>query len=110
MALPFKVKINETLSELEKCLSKSITAKEKERIQMIYWLKTNLVSTRREQALLLSRYESTITRWLTNSWIGELQKLLKLKNAPGKASKILGEVLTGLQEKLSEPVELKSLG
>ncbi|MCL2929357.1 MAG: hypothetical protein O4861_07515 [Trichodesmium sp. St16_bin4-tuft] len=67
MALSFKVKINETLSELEKCLSKSITAKEKERIQMIYWLKTNLVSTRREQALLLSRYESTITRWLTNS-------------------------------------------
>ena len=67
MALSFKVKINETLSELEKCLSKSITAKGKERIQMIYWLKTNLVSTRREQALLLSRYESMITRWLINS-------------------------------------------
>lgn len=35
MVRPLKVKINETVSELEKRLSRSITARERERIQMI---------------------------------------------------------------------------
>ena len=50
MARHLTVKINETVSELEKRLSRSITARERERIQMIYWLKTNQVLTRPELA------------------------------------------------------------
>ncbi|NEP85700.1 MAG: hypothetical protein F6K18_02040 [Okeania sp. SIO2C2] len=57
MARPLKVKINETVSELEKRLSKSITPRERVRIQMIYWLKTNQVLSRPELANLLGRHE-----------------------------------------------------
>ncbi|NEP08198.1 MAG: hypothetical protein F6K25_05375 [Okeania sp. SIO2G4] len=57
MARPLKVKINETVSELEKRLSKSITPRERVRIQMIYWLKTNQVLSRPELAKLLGRHE-----------------------------------------------------
>ena len=110
MARPLKVKINETVSELEKRLSKSITARERERIQMIYWLKTNQVLSRPELAKLLGRHESTITRWLTLYRVGGLKKLLEVKNAPGKASKISGEILAGLQARLSEPIGFKSYG
>ena len=110
MARPLKVKINETVSELEKRLSNSITARERERIQMIYWLKTNQVLTRPELVNLLGRHESTITRWLTLYRIGGLKKLLEVKNAPGKTSKISGETLTGLQARLSEPIGFKSYG
>ncbi|NEN90044.1 MAG: hypothetical protein F6K48_14440 [Okeania sp. SIO3H1] len=57
MALRLKVKINETVSELEKRLSKSITPREREQIQMIYWLKTNQVLSRLELAKLLGCHE-----------------------------------------------------
>ena len=110
MARPLTVKINETVSELEKRLSRSITARERERIQMIYWLKTNQVLTRPELAKLLGRHESTITPWLTLYRVGGLKKLLEVKNAPGKTSKISGETLTGLQARLSEPIGFKSYG
>ena len=59
MARPLKVKINETVSELEKRLSRLITVRGRELIQMIYWLKTNQVLTPPELlAKLLGRYES----------------------------------------------------
>lgn len=99
-----------TVSELEKRLSKSITATEREGIQMIYWLKTSLLSTRPELAKLLGRHESTITRWLALYRVGGLEKLLKVKKAPGKASKISGEILADLQARLSEPMGFKSYG
>ena len=92
MARPLTVKINETVSELEKRLSRSITARERERIQMIYWLKTNQVLTRPELAKLLAHHESTIIRWLTLYRVGGLKKLLEVKNAPGKTSKISPEI------------------
>ncbi|MDY7007302.1 MAG: helix-turn-helix domain-containing protein [Cyanobacteriota bacterium] len=77
---------------------------------MIYWLKTNQVLTRPELAKLLGRHESTITRWLTLYRVGGLKKLLEVKNAPGKTSKISGEILAGLQARLSEPMGFKSYG
>ena len=92
MARPLTVKINETVSELEKRLSRSITARERERIQMIYWLKTNQVLTRPELAKLLAHHESTIIRWLTLYRVGGLKKLLEVKNAAGKTSKTSPEI------------------
>ena len=74
MAHPLTVKINETVSELEKRLSRLITVRGRELIQMIYWLKTNQVLTRPELAKLLGRHESTITSWLTLYRVGGLKK------------------------------------
>ena len=92
MARPLTVKIDETVSELEKRLSRSITAREREGIQMIYWLKTNQVLTRPELAKLLAHHESTIIRWLTLYRVGGLKKLLEVKNAAGKTSKTSPEI------------------
>jgi transposase len=110
MARPLKVTIKETVKELEKRLSKSITAREKERIMMLYLLKIRRVSSRKELAKLLVRDESTITRWLQSYRSGGLKKLLEVKQAPGKPSKISGEILSGLQARLKEQIGFRSYG
>jgi|GEM_PF-4399428 len=43
-----KVSVSESVGELQNRLSKSKTASEKERLQMLYWLKTGKVSTGKE--------------------------------------------------------------
>ena len=110
MARPLKVTIKETVKELEKRLSKSITAREKERIMMLYLLKIRRVSSRKELAKLLVRDESTITRWLQSYRSGGLKKLLEVKQAHGKPSKISGEILSGLQARLKEQIGFRSYG
>ena len=110
MARPLKVTIKETVQELEKRLSKAITAREKERIQMLYWLKIHRVSNRKELSQLLFHDESTITRWLKSYRLGGIKKLLERKKAPGRTSKISGEILESLQVRLKETMGFKSYG
>ncbi|MDJ0516290.1 MAG: helix-turn-helix domain-containing protein [Trichodesmium sp. MO_231.B1] len=100
MARPLKVKINETVSELEKRLSKSITARETERIQMIYWLKTNQALTRPELAKLLGRHESTITRWLTLSSSWRTKKAVRGKKCTWKSFKNFGRNFSRFTSKI----------
>ncbi|MBD1919884.1 helix-turn-helix domain-containing protein [Microcoleus sp. FACHB-831] len=64
MANQFKVAVKETRAELQHRLKRAVKAHTKERLQMLYWLKTRVVNTRTELAQRLERDESTIYRWL----------------------------------------------
>ncbi|WP_223280400.1 hypothetical protein [Nostoc sp. PA-18-2419] len=64
MSRPFQVEILESQKQLEKALKHAITASSKERLQMLYWLKSGEVSSRRSLAERLARDEATITRWV----------------------------------------------
>lgn len=110
MTRSLKVKINETISEIETRLSKSKTAREKERLLLLYWLVKGTVSSRKDLKELLGRDVSTITRWIQLYREGGLEKLLEEKSAPGKAPKIDGEVLKGLKARLEDETGFKSYG
>jgi hypothetical protein len=58
MANHFKVAILETPEEQQHRLRKAITAHTKERLKMLYWVKSRLVSTRSELAQQIKRVRS----------------------------------------------------
>ena len=64
MANKFKVEIEETVEELEHRLERTLTAVNKEKLLVLYWLATKKIKTRQELASMLKRDESTIYRWL----------------------------------------------
>ncbi|MGI2909668.1 hypothetical protein [Tolypothrix sp. VBCCA 56010] len=65
MGLRLQVEIKESLEELEKAVKYATQASTKERLQMLYWLKSSQVTTRSAIAKRLGRDEATITRRFT---------------------------------------------
>ncbi|YAG12498.1 Transcriptional regulator [Nostoc sp. DSM 114161] len=55
MSRPFQIEISENQEELEKAVKHATTASSKERLQMLYWLKSGQVSSRRSLAERLGR-------------------------------------------------------
>ncbi|MDY7021840.1 MAG: helix-turn-helix domain-containing protein [Cyanobacteriota bacterium] len=110
MARPLKINLKESSGELQLILSRLKTARNSERIQMLYWLKLGEVSTRKQLAKLLARNESTITRWLNLYRKGGIEQLLEIKTAPGKPAKITGQVLENLKKELQKPTGFRSYG
>ena len=110
MARPLKISIKETEAELELRLTHEKMARNQERIQMLFWLKKEKVSSRKELGQLLGHHESTITRWLNLYRKGGLSKLLEIKKAQGQPPKIQGEVLEGLKARLNQEKGFQSYG
>ena len=81
MARPLIINITESLEELKHRLQHDPQARHHERLQMLCWLKEGLVSNRQQLCQLLSRSETTITRWLNDYREGGLEQLLELKKA-----------------------------
>jgi hypothetical protein len=67
MGRPFQIDISESLEELEKALKHAHSASSKERVQMLYWLKSGQVNSRRSLAERLGRDEATISRPKTSA-------------------------------------------
>ncbi|UKO96279.1 helix-turn-helix domain-containing protein [Nostoc sp. UHCC 0870] len=103
MSLRLQVEIKESQEELEKAVKYAVEASSKERLQMLYWLKTGQVNNRRSLAQLLGRDEATITRWLKKYKEGGYRGLLEVKQAPGKEAIVSGENLERLKQRLCEP-------
>ncbi|BAY35448.1 putative transposase (plasmid) [Nostoc carneum NIES-2107] len=110
MSRPFQVEISESQKELEKALKHATTASSKERLQMLYWLKSGQVSSRRSLAERLGRDEATITRWVRKYKDEGKRGLLEVKHAPGKAASISGSDLERLERRLQEPSGFTSYG
>jgi predicted transcriptional regulator len=62
MGRPFVVGIAESEAQLKKTLQQARSARQKERLQMLYWLKCNQVSSRNELAERLGRDKATLSR------------------------------------------------
>ena len=72
-----KIEINESVETLKKLLKSASTAQEKERLQTIYWLKTQTVETVKEIAIMLGRNRGTVQKWLGKYRTGGLNLLLE---------------------------------
>ncbi len=110
MGRPFNLEINESAEYLSKSLKKARTAFEKERLQMLWWVKTGQVSQHKELSQRLGRDNSTVTRWLQRYRQGGLENLLLKKTSPGAIAKIQPQVLQRLVEKLRSPQGFSSYG
>ena len=110
MARQLIVVIAESAESLEQQLKNSRTASQKERLQMLWWLKTGQITQHQTLAKRLGRDGSTVTRWLQKYRQGGLSELLALKSAPGKSPHLSLEVIAGLQKRLEQPPGFKSYG
>jgi len=110
MGRQLKLEIAESLDYLEKSLRHAKTAHQKERLQMLWWLKSGQVNEHHQLAQRLGRNPSTITRWLQQYRAEGLEALLEVKKSTGQPPKIDGELLAKLQERLKQPEGFKSYG
>lgn len=92
MGRPLNLEINESVEYLSKSLKKARTAVEKERLQMLWWIKTGQVTQHQQLSRILGRDGSTVTRWLQKYRQGGLRKLLEVKASPGAAPKMTLEM------------------
>jgi DNA-directed RNA polymerase specialized sigma subunit len=64
MSRPFKLDIIESETELKQRLHRETDARLKEKLQMLWWLKSGQVKQQQELGRRLGRDTSTISRWL----------------------------------------------
>lgn len=92
MCRVLKLDIKEQASELQMLLKQQKTASGKERIQVLYLLKTRQVETVQHLAVLVGRGRITVQRWLKLYRQGGLISLLDQKKSPGRPKTIPLEV------------------
>lgn len=108
MVRPFNLEIAEEAEYLEKSLKQARSGRQKERLQMLWWVKSGQIQHRQEISERLSRSSSTITRWLSCYRSGGLSALLEEKKAPGAAPHIQGEALEKLKQQLESEEGFRS--
>ena len=77
MSRPFHLEISESEAELKKQLQHVREAIAKEKLQMLWWLKSGQVTQQQEIGKRLGGDTSTITRWLQKYRLGGLKQLLQ---------------------------------
>jgi transposase len=110
MSRPFQIEITESETDLKKRLQHVREAIHKEKLQMLWWLKSGQVKEQQEISKRLGRDTSTVTRWLQKYRRGGLVELLRINKAPGNERKIKGEVLAELEQQLQNPEGFASYG
>lgn len=110
MSRPFRLEITESEAELKKRLQFAREAIHKEKLQMLWWVKSGQVSQHQEIAERLGRNPSTITRWLQQYRRGGLAVLLKIRKAPGAVPKLNEAVVADLQQQLDKAEGFSSYG
>ena len=104
-----KIEITESAETLKKLLINASTPQEKERIQTIYWLKTQTVKTVKEIAIMLGRNRVTIQKWLHKYRTDGINLLLESKkNKGGRPRAIPAQAIAKLKEELKNPEGFQS--
>ncbi|VEP16265.1 transposase (fragment) [Hyella patelloides LEGE 07179] len=84
-----KIEIIESEGTLKKLLVQQKSAKKKERVQVLYWLKTlPRKQCRTYLAAMLGRHPNTVSRWLGQYRKGGIEALLTIKSSPGRPTLI----------------------
>lgn len=109
MSRPFKLAVAESEAELLS-LMHQMSGIQKERVQMLWWVKSGQVNEHQEIVTRLGRNGSTITRWLQKYRMGGLSALLEVKQAPGQAPIMSAAVQASLQAALERPEGFRSYG
>jgi transposase len=102
MAGVSKIEISESEAELKELLRQEKTGSGKERIQVLYLLKTKKAKTVTEAAEMIGRNRVTVQDWLGKYRQGGLEKLLSKKIGTGRPRKVPGWAEKALEKRLKE--------
>ncbi len=98
-----KIEIIESEESLKKLLISQTIGKKRERIQILYLIKTHQAETVGHLATLTGRHRVTISSWLSQYRKGGLDSLLEIGKSPGRTPLILTEVKERLNQELLDP-------
>jgi len=110
MAGVYKLDITESATDLKHLLATQKTATDKERIQLLYLLKTEQAQTVQAAAALLGRHRVTVQKWLSRYRSGGLEALLEHKPRPGRQPSIPAWAQTALNKRLHQSEGFHSYG
>jgi transposase len=99
----YKLEIQESEDELKQMLRAQKTASGKERIHLLYLLKSSQVKTVQEAAAILGRHRATLQEWLKHYREGGMKNLLKSRPRSGRPRVIPAWAVAALQKRLEEP-------
>jgi transposase len=103
MAGIYKLEIQESEADLKALLQAQKTASGKERIHLLYLLKSNQAATVQAAAAILGRHRATLQEWLRSYRQGGVDALLKRKSPSGRPRAIPQWAERALQKRLEEP-------
>jgi putative transposase len=95
-----KIEIGETEEELNAPLRKEKDATRHEKLQILYWLKTQTVETVLSAAVRLGKHRTTIQRWLSSYRAGGIEELLFQKPPSGRPRIMNPETVERLSKEL----------
>lgn len=100
--------IKESLEKLRDRLRIEKRARIKQRIQVLYLLKTQRAHTILDIAQILAIHRATIGRWLRWYELGGLEGMLEIRTKPNRQSLIKPVILEDLRKRLKEPEGFRS--
>lgn len=105
------INIKESREELQEKLRQTKNLKDKERLQVLYWLKQENPPTICEIALSLGKHRNTLQTWLAKYREGGIEGLWQRQKSPGGVRKIPKWAEVALQNRLKEEKQgFKSYG
>ena len=107
MAGVYYLNIHESEAELKKLLRKETTGSGKERIQLLYLLKSQKAKTITQASEFLGRHRVTLQDWLAKYRQGGLENLLRRSSSSGRPRKIPAWAEKALAKRLEEPQRLE---
>ena len=102
--------ITESAEELKSLQGKSTQAHQKQRLSMLYLLRSGHAKNRKQVAELLGLHRTTIGKWLSSYEAGGLEKLLERRFPPGRVSALTEEQQASLRAELQKPQGFRSYG
>jgi len=110
MAGVYKLEIQEDEKTLKQLLGQQKTATGKERVQLLYLLKTKQAKTVQQAASLLGRHRVTVQEWLQRYREGGISNLLKPKARSGRPRAISQWAEVALDKRLQDQKGFNSYG
>ena len=102
MGRVLKIEISETVEELKNLLNSTENQKVKERIQTLYWLKSEQVKSENAIANLTGKHRTTISRWLRSYRRGGINALIVKGKSAGRSRKLSPEIEESLKQELRD--------
>lgn len=110
MAGVYKIEIAESSEVLKKLLGQQKTGAGKERVQLLYLLKSGKAKTVQEAAQILGRHRVTVQEWLKRYREGGLKELLEQRVSTGRPRAIPRWAEKALDQRLQESEGFNSYG
>ena len=95
--------IHESVEELKSLMGQATQVHQKQRLSMLYLLRSGQAKNRKQVAELLGLHRTTKGSWLSSYETGGLEKLLEHRYPPGRVPVLTEEQRTSLRAVLLKP-------